>query len=64
MAGRAPALYKRSLLALGLPEEAFAIVSSEVDALERALADAAPGDFIAVLVHLDQAEVHAFLGLR
>jgi UDP-N-acetylmuramyl tripeptide synthase len=62
--GDVPALFRRGLVSRGLPESAFAIVSSEVDALERAFADATPGDFIAVLVHLDEAAVKAFLDAR
>lgn len=59
--GDVPELYRRTLMALGLPEPAFAVVASEVAALERAFVDAAPGDFVAVLVHVDHAEVQAFL---
>lgn len=62
--GEVPALYKRSLVERGLPEDAFAIVASEVDALEVAFDGARPGDFVAVLVHLDQVEVQAFLDAR
>ncbi|MDB4936155.1 MAG: mur ligase family protein [Labilithrix sp.] len=62
--GDVPALYRRSLLDLGLAPDAFEVVASEVDALARAFDGAAPGDFIAVLVHLDHAEVHAFLAAR
>jgi len=59
--GDVPALYRRSFLEAGLPAASFAVVLSEVDALERAFADARPGDFVAVLVHLELAEVQAFL---
>jgi UDP-N-acetylmuramyl tripeptide synthase len=59
--GEVPSLYRTALLEAGLPAESFAVVESEVDALERAFADATPGDFIAVLVHLELAEVQAFL---
>lgn len=59
--GDVPELFRRSLLDAGMPEASFAIVASEVEALERVFADAAPGDFVAVLVHLDQADVAAFL---
>ena len=62
--GDVPTLYRETLLALGFPAEAFAVVDSEVAALERALDGASPGDFVAVLVHLDQAEVHAFFAAR
>jgi hypothetical protein len=44
-----------------MPASAFAVVASEREALERAFADASPGDFVAVLVHVDHAEVEAFL---
>jgi cyanophycin synthetase len=60
-AGAVPELYRTTLLSLGLPEASFGVVRSEVEGLELALADAAPGDFIAVLVHVDHAEVQAFL---
>ncbi|MEA2747294.1 MAG: cyanophycin synthetase [Myxococcales bacterium] len=59
--GDVPALYRRSFLELGLPADSFAVALSEVDALERAFQDAKPGDVIAVLVHLELAEVQAFL---
>ena len=59
--GEVPALFARAFRAQGLPEEAFTIAASEVDALQRAFADAVPGDFIAVLVHLDKEPVEAFL---
>ena len=62
--GDVPALYRRTLLEAGLPEAAFAVVLSEVDALERVFADARPGDFVAVLVHLELADVQAFLERR
>jgi cyanophycin synthetase len=63
-AGDVPALYRRSLLERGLPPEAFAVVESEVDALSLAFDGARAGDIIAVLVHLDHAEVQAFLAAR
>jgi cyanophycin synthetase len=59
--GDVPALYRRSFLELGLPAESFEVALSEVDALERAFATGVPGDFIAVLVHLEIKEVQAFL---
>ena len=62
--GDVPALYRRALLEAGLPAESFAVVESEVEALERAFADATPGDLIAVLVHLELAAVRAFLELE
>jgi cyanophycin synthetase len=62
--GDVPALYRKSLVDRGFAPEAFAVVSSEVEALERSLVGASPGDFVAVLVHLDQAEVQAFFAAR
>ena len=62
--GDVPALFQRTFRSLGMPEAAFAIAASEVDALERAFADAAPGDVIVVLVHLDKEAVQAFLAAR
>ncbi len=62
--GDVPALYRSTLVGRGFAPEAFAVVDSEVDALERALEGASPGDFVAVLVHLDQAEVQAFFAAR
>jgi cyanophycin synthetase len=59
--GDVPALYRRSFLELGLPADSFAVALSEVDALTRAFATGTPGDFIAVLVHLEIKEVQAFL---
>jgi UDP-N-acetylmuramyl tripeptide synthase len=62
--GDVPALYRNTLVERGFAPEAFSVVDSEVDALERALDGASPGDFVAVLVHLDQAEVQAFFAAR
>ncbi len=59
--GELPELFRRTLGELGFPEEAFSIVGSEVLALERIFRDAQPGDFVALLVHIDDAEVRAFL---
>jgi len=62
--GDVPALFRRAFLEHGLHEDAFAMASSEVDALERAFVGAVAGDFIVVLVHLDEAEVQALLATR
>lgn len=59
--GEVPDLIRAAVVGSGLPEAAFAVVGSEVLALERAFADAAPGDFVAVLVHIEHDEVQAFL---
>jgi UDP-N-acetylmuramyl tripeptide synthase len=58
--GDVPRLLERALVAHGFPAQGIATVGSEVAALERARADAEPGDFILVLVHLDHADVQAF----
>src|SRR5262249_57676701 len=63
-AGVVPELMRTSLLANGLREEAFSLVGSEVEALRAALADAREGDVVALLVHLDRAEVKEFLASR
>ena len=67
--GRAPGDVPGPLPERARRREAFCprpsrVVDSEVDALERALDGAAAGDFVAVLVHLDQAEVQAFFAAR
>ncbi len=56
-----PGIFRRELLLLGFPEASFALVGSEVLALETTLADAKPGDFIVVLVHVEEEETRAFL---
>jgi hypothetical protein len=60
--GEIPEAFRRALVREGLPEERFAVVASEVEGLARALERAAPGDVIALLVHVDRAAVRAFLG--
>jgi cyanophycin synthetase len=59
--GEVPAMFQRALAARGFGDDAVATFDSEVLALGSAFATAKPGDFIVLLVHLDQAEVHAFL---
>ena len=56
-----PALFQRTFHELGLPDAAFSVAASEVDALERAFTNATPGDVIVVLVHVDKEAVTAFL---
>jgi len=56
--GEVPAVFRRLLEAYGIDAE---VAASEVDALERILADARPGDFALLLVHLDRDAVAAFL---
>jgi UDP-N-acetylmuramyl tripeptide synthase len=59
--GDVPRILERALVGYGFPKENIVTVDSEVEALRRARADAQPGDFVLVLVHLDRAEVQAFL---
>jgi UDP-N-acetylmuramyl tripeptide synthase len=59
--GDVPALFRHTLVDLGMPSTSFALVASEREALERSFADGAPGDFVAVLAHVDRADVQAFL---
>jgi cyanophycin synthetase len=59
--GEVPELFRRAFLARGLAEEAFVLAESEAHAMELALADARPGDFVALLIHLDHEQVQATL---
>jgi cyanophycin synthetase len=59
--GEIPEIFRRAFVAHGLAPEAFTVAASEVDALRTALASARPGDFIVLLIHVDHAEVQAFL---
>lgn len=59
--GEIPAIFRRVLVAEGLADEAFEQVEGEVAALSHALSLAKPGDFVALLVHLEQHEVAAYL---
>lgn len=61
MPGEIPLLFKRSLSACGLPDEALVTTASEVDALQRFFAEAKPHDFALILVHLDHDEVQRLL---
>ena len=62
--GEVPEVFRRAFLSLGLLESAFSVADSEVLALESAFAEAHPGDFVVVLVHLDEAGTRAFLASR
>ncbi len=66
--GRAPGevseVYGRAFRAHGVPGEAVALADSEVASLRLALENARDGDFVVLLVHLDQVEVSAFLRAR
>ena len=59
--GVIPEIFRRTLGELGFPSEAFVVVGSEVLALERIFEDARPSDFVALLIHIDDADVRAFL---
>jgi cyanophycin synthetase len=61
--GEVPAALRSVFQREGFPRAATRDAGSEVDALELAFEDARPGDFIVLLVHLDQAAVAAFLGV-
>ncbi len=63
--GEVPRLFRAALAGHRLPEGAILEADSEVAALTAFFADARPGDFIAVLVHLEQRAVTELLdGLR
>ena len=54
-------MFEHALGALRFPREAVATVGSEVEALRSVFDAALPGDYVVVLVHLEQAAVQAFL---
>jgi len=62
--GDVPEVFRRAFLAAGLSESAFGMAASEVDALERSLEGARPGDVVALLVHVEDVAVKAFLDAR
>ncbi|MSP59512.1 MAG: Mur ligase [Myxococcales bacterium] len=62
--GVVPAIFRAELLRLGMAASAIAIAVSEAEALGRALDEAEPDDFIALLVHLDTDAVAALLSAR
>ncbi len=62
--GEVPEIFRRAFVARGVRDEAITVAESEAHALEMALAEARPGDFIALLIHLDHAEVQAVLAKR
>ena len=65
MRGRIPGevsgIFKHMLEAHGLAPEIVTIAASEVSALEAAMSDARPGDFVLVLIHIEDEAVHAYL---
>ena len=68
MRGRAPGEVPNALRKVfrdhQFPDGSVSMAESEVEALERAFERAQAGDFIVVLVHLEQAEVGTFLSAR
>lgn len=66
--GRAPgeveSILGAALAHLGLPEGDNVLVADELDALASGLAWSRPGDLILVLVHIQRAEVRAWLDAR
>jgi UDP-N-acetylmuramyl tripeptide synthase len=59
--GDVPRLFGEAFERAGIGAERFAVVESEVAALESLFREARPGDVIAVLVHVDRDPVRAFL---
>ncbi|MFO0617403.1 MAG: Mur ligase family protein [Polyangiaceae bacterium] len=59
--GEVPARFRDFFTQHGMSPDRVTVADSEVDALERALADAKPGDFVVLLVHLDHDAVGRFL---
>jgi cyanophycin synthetase len=53
--GEVPALLRAALLAAGLPESALPVAASELEAAQKALEWARPGDVVALLVHASAA---------
>ncbi len=62
--GEVPALFQKLLRAQAFAPEAIVQVSTEVEALERAMAQAQPGDVVALLVHVERQAVRAWLEAR
>ena len=62
--GEVSAVLVRELRARGVADGAVSVTESEVVALRESLDAAAPGDFIAVLVHVDEQEISSFLADR
>jgi UDP-N-acetylmuramyl tripeptide synthase len=60
--GEVPALMRQELLRIGMEQGAVQLAEDEVEALRRALAWARPGDFVALLVHVDEEGVRRLLG--
>ncbi|MBL9105779.1 MAG: hypothetical protein JNL82_32960 [Myxococcales bacterium] len=59
--GEVPDLLRRTFIELGTPAHAVESAADEVEVLRRGLEWARPGDLVAILVHVDRAEVLAEL---
>lgn len=62
--GEIPAFFRAAFARHGLAPDAVVGAESEVDSLRLARAEARAGDFIVLLVHIDQDAVAAYLGGR
>lgn len=59
--GEVTGIFKHMLEQHGLPPESVTIAPGEVAALEQSMRDARPGDFVLVLIHVEDEAVHAYL---
>lgn len=62
--GEVPNAFRKVFHEHQFPDGDVSLAASEVEALERAFEQAESGDFIVLLVHLEHAEVEAFLAAR
>jgi cyanophycin synthetase len=62
--GEVPERFRQEFARLGLPESAVQVAQGEADALRQALDWAQPGDFIALLVYLEEEGVRELLAAR
>jgi len=62
--GEVEAIMQAALIDMGLGAERFAIVDDEIDALDKGIAWAEPGDIVLVLAHIQRVEVQAWLAAR
>lgn len=59
--GEVPERFRQAFLERGMAAEHIHVVSGEVEALQRALEWARPGDFVVLLVHIESESVHQWL---
>lgn len=59
--GEVTGIFKHMLEQHGLASELITIAPGEVAALEQSMRDAGPGDFVLVLIHVEDEAVHAYL---